>query len=143
MIERSKARGSIRSPRRGNVAVEMLLVMPILLALILGTIEMSMMTAANEQLCAASREGARVAALGGDTDEVNRAVYNHLNGGSLSQADVWASLTDRDGKPIPSGEPVMVRVQIPANHAVPDLLAIIGVSIGNSTLIGQTIMRKE
>ncbi len=133
-----------------------------------------MMTAANEHLAAASREGCRVAALGGGPSEIIRAVQNHLGQGNLSTAQISAvltqqsdgtpiltALTDNNGQPIedpfqsngqssnesaqpiPSGEPVLVRVQTPANNAVPDLLAVIGVSIQNNDLVGQTIMRKE
>ena len=142
-----------------------------------------MMTAANEHLAAASREGCRVAALGGNANEVQRAVYNHLGNGSLSQAQItiiflqdgqgnpltrssppWMRTATRpppcratvrvrsavigrqgnsSGNPIPQGEPVLVRLDIPAAAAVPDLLAIIGFSLKNQTLVGQTIMRKE
>jgi hypothetical protein len=152
------------------VAVELLLITPIVLGLIVGVVELSMMTAANEHLSAASREGCRVAALGGDAQEIRRAVYNHLGHGSLGGSQILAVYLDdaqgrpivsnltlnvRDdddrrpdddrkrGRPIPSGEPVMVRVEIAANQAVPDLLAFIGFSIRGKQLVGQTIMRKE
>jgi hypothetical protein len=157
------------------VAVELLLITPIVLGLIVGVVELSMMTAANEHLSAASREGCRVAALGGDANEIRRAVYNHLGRGNLGGAEILAvylddangrpitsdlTLKDKDDdnpvspfsppgnkgkgvRPIPSGEPVMVRVQIAANQAVPDLLSFIGFSIRGRTLVGQTIMRKE
>lgn len=164
------------APRRsGSVAVELLLLAPVVLGLILAVIEISMMTAANEHLAAASREGCRVAALGGNVHEIERAVYNHLGYGSLALAQITivilqdgqgnplpvvanldangnptASIqgnnSDQDnnsGYPIPHGEPVMVRLDIPANAAVPDLLAFMGFSLNNQTLVGQTIMRKE
>jgi hypothetical protein len=184
-------RGSDRTGRRGSVAVELLLLTPIILGLVLAVIEIGTMTAANEHLAAASREGCRVAALGGGPDEIRRAVWNHLGGGQLSTAQITvvltqqadgtpivAPLTDSNGQPIDdalglngqslngslgsngqgfngplgangqvqpiaSGNPVLVRVETPALNAVPDLLAILGVSIQNSTLVGQTIMRKE
>ena len=170
MIKRSTTTRS-----RGSIAVELLLLSPIVLGLILAVIEISMMTAANEQLAAASREGCRVAALGGDVNEIERAVYNHLGYGSLSSAQITmiilqdgqgnplpvVATLDANGNPtvsvqgnnssqgndsrypIPHGEPVMVRLDIPANAAVPDLLAFIGFSLQNQTLVGQTIMRKE
>lgn len=159
------------SERRGSVALELLILSPIILGLICAVVEISMMTAANEQLAAASREGTRVAALGGGPDEIRRAVWNHLGGGNLSTAQITAVLTqkrdgtpivtilsqngqavnqplngddsDDKGLPIPCGNPVLVRVQTPTINAVPDLLAIIGFSNKNSTLVGQTIMRKE
>lgn len=179
MIERTRPSRPTATRRRGSVAVELLLLAPIVLGLILGVVELSMMTAANEHLSAASREGCRVAALGGDAREIRRAVYNHLGHGSLGQARILAIFLedgkgqpitrvltlddddDRDGgvnsftfptgsgpgngqgRPIPCGEPVMVRVEIAANQAVPDLLAFIGFSLSKTTLVGQTIMRKE
>jgi Flp pilus assembly protein TadG len=185
-----------RTKRRGNVAVELLLLTPIVIGLIVAVLEIGMMTAANEQMAGASREGCRVAALGGGPDEIRRAVWNHLGQGNLSSAQITAvitennngpiivALTDNNGQPIyqtvgnvgynsdndnnngggfgnsngndnnngngnnntwpiPCGDPVLVRVTTPTLNAVPDLLAILGVSIQNSTLVGQTIMRKE
>ena len=170
-----------RTRRSGSVAVELLLLSPIVIGLILAVIEISMMTAANEHLAAASREGCRVAALGGNVNEVQRAVYNHLGYGSLAQAQITiiflqdgqgnplpvvttldengnptssvqgnssgqvsgSGQGNNSGNPIPHGEPVLVRLDIPAAAAVPDLLAIIGFSLKNQTLVGQTIMRKE
>ncbi len=169
MIERTRPSRRTATRRPGSVAVELLLLAPIVLGLILGVVELSMMTAANEHLSAASREGCRVAALGGDAREIRRAVYNHLGHGSLGQARILAVFLedgkgqpitsilsldddedrgrdhdrDRRGRPIPGGEPVMVRVEIAANQAVPDLLAFIGFSLSKTTLVGQTIMRKE
>ena len=160
---------SKRSQRTGSVAVELLLLTPIVLGLILAVVEIGMMTAANEQLAAASREGSRVAALGGGPGEIRRAVWNHLGQGNLATAQITAvltlnqdgtpvvtALTDGNGQPIdnalgsngqaqaiPSGDPVLVRVETPTTNAVPDLLAFIGFSIKKSTLVGQTIMRKE
>jgi hypothetical protein len=61
---------SKRTRRKGSVAVELLLLSPIVLGLVLAVIEIGMMTAANEHLAAASCEGRRVAALGGDVHEV-------------------------------------------------------------------------
>ena len=91
-----------RTRRSGSVAVELLLLSPIVIGLILAVIEISMMTAANEHLAAASREGCRVAALGGNVNEVQRAVYNHLGYGSLAQAQITIIfLQDGQGNPLP------------------------------------------
>jgi hypothetical protein len=150
------------------------LLTPIFFGLILAVVEFGMMIAANEQLSGASREGCRVAALGGGSDEIVRAVRNHLGQGNLSTAQISViltqqqdgtpivtALTDSNGQPIsepfqnngpasnepaqpiPSGEPVLVRVETPVSNAVPDLLGILGVSVPNNNLVGQTIMRKE
>jgi hypothetical protein len=160
--------------RRGSIALELLLLAPIMLGLIFAVVEIGMLTAANEHLAAASREGCRVAALGGGPNEIIRAVQDHLGHGNLGTAQISAvltrqadgapiltALTDSNGQPIeeplqnngqvshgttqpiPSGEPVLVRVQMPASNAVPDILGLLGVSNQGNILVGQTIMRKE
>jgi Flp pilus assembly protein TadG len=122
--------------------VELLLVLPILLAVVLAAFEFSMLAQVRQQLLTASHDGARVAATGGTADDVEQAARRSL-GGPLSNATVTSRLTDDGGNPLPSGEPVGVLVTVPANQAVPDLLTFIGYSIRGETLAAQTIMRKE
>ena len=52
-----------RARRRAGVALELLLVFPILLSLLLAMVQFSMLLAARQQLAGASREAARVEAL--------------------------------------------------------------------------------
>ena len=133
--------------RRGSLTVEMLLVLPIVLAFFLGMIEFSLILYSRQQLVGASREGCRVAALGGDQAEVERAVKRYLGTGRLG--DAWVRLTDGQGRPIPSarflppGEPVQVWVELPTAHAVPDLLRFLGYSIRDDELVARTVMRRE
>jgi Flp pilus assembly protein TadG len=129
--------------RRGSLTAELLFVLPILLVFLLGTVEYSMLFLAEQQLMVASREGARVAALGGTSTDVEQAARQVLGTGSLGQATVESVLTDDLGQPLPTGSPVAVTVSIPAAQAVPDLLAFAGLSIRNQTLAAQTVMRKE
>jgi Flp pilus assembly protein TadG len=129
--------------RKGQVAVEMLLVLPILLAVLVGTVEFSLWLTAQQQVNLATREGARAAATGGSAADVNHAVRLALGDQRFQQATVQAHLNDSAGNPLPSGQPVSVLVQLPAGAVVPDLLAFVGLSIRNQTLIGQTVMRKE
>ena len=129
--------------RSGSFTLELLFVLPILMALLLGTIEFSMFGLARQQVVAASREGARAAALGGNAQDVQQAAAMFLGNGALANATVQATLTDARGNPVASGQPVAVTVSIPANEAVPDLLPFIGFSIQNETITAQTVMRKE
>lgn len=129
--------------RAGSLAVELLLVLPVLLAFLLGMLEFSMLLIVRQELLTASREGARVAAQGGGAADVEQAARVFLGTGSLSRANVVSVLTDDTGTPLPSGSPVAVTVSIPASQAVPDLLAFVGLSIRNETLAAQTVMRKE
>ena len=134
----------VRGRRRGgSLTLELLFVLPILMAVLLGTIEFSMFGLARQQLVAASREGARVAALGGTQGETIAAVQLFLGNGQLQNATIVTTLQDKSGNPIQSGSPVTVTVAVPATQAVPDLLAFLGISLVNENIIAQTTMRKE
>jgi Flp pilus assembly protein TadG len=131
-----------RPARRGGVALELLFVLPILLAVLLGAVEFSLWLTAQQQVNLAAREGARAAATGGTLDDVNAAVKLAL-GARFDKATVQAQLTDAGGNPLPPGQPVTVAVALPATAVVPDLLAFVGLSVRNVSLVGQTVMRKE
>src|SRR3954452_603182 len=111
-----------RTRRRGQVALELLLVLPVLLAVLLGTVEFSLWLTAQQQVNMAAREGARVAATGGTPDEINQAVRRAL-GARFDRATVVADLKDGNGDPVAAGQPVTVTVGLPATAAVPDVLA--------------------
>ena len=65
--------------RRGSIlVVELMLVVPLVLVLILGTIEWALWLTAQQKLSVASRDGARVAATGGTLEEVEKAVSLQL-----------------------------------------------------------------
>ena len=132
-----------RARRRAGVALELLLVFPILLSLLLAMIQFSMLLVARQQLAGASREAARVAAQGGDLLAVQTAASLYLGTGNLAAAQVQAALTDANGMPLPPGASVVVTVQLPATQAAPDLLVYIGLSLKNEMLSAQTVMRKE
>ncbi len=129
--------------RRGGLAVELLLVFPLLLTVLLGTVEFSLWLSAQQQVLLASREGARTAAMGGDANAVNRSVQLALGEGRFEIAEVFLSTMNENGEPISSGDPVTVQVRLPATAVVPDLLRFIGISIRNEILVGQTVMLKE
>jgi hypothetical protein len=133
--------------RRGSLTVELIIAFPILFGLLLAMVEFSMLLFSRQQLTAASREGARVAAIGGEIQDVERTVVRYLGEGRLGDAEV--SMTDSTGNlistsdAVPSGESVEVWVRLPANHAVPDLLRFIGYSIRDDEIVARTVMRKE
>ncbi|NBO92737.1 MAG: hypothetical protein EBV06_10580 [Planctomycetia bacterium] len=129
--------------RRAVAAVELLFVLPVLLTVLLGTVELSLWLTAQQTVSLSSREGARTAALGGDNTAVQDAVRLTLGDARYAQATVVAYLTDDSGNPVDSGQPVSVVVQLPVSSVVPDLLAFTGLTIRNLQLVGQTVMRKE
>ncbi len=132
-----------RGRRAGTVAVELILVLPILLSLLLGMVEYGMYLAANQQVTTASREGARVAALGGTEAEVRQAVAQFLGAGNLSNATAQVFFIAQAGQPAVSGDAVQVIVSLPVTQAVPDLLAAFGISLQNQTIVASTVMRRE
>ena len=133
-----------RAPRRSAVAaLELLLVLPLLMTVLLGTVLFSLWLSAQQQVNLAAREGARVAATGGGIDDINAVVRLALGDARYQRATVQAQLDGPDGGPAAPGDPVAVIVSLPATAAVPDLLAFIGLSIRDQVLVGRTVMRKE
>ncbi|MGL4552120.1 MAG: TadE/TadG family type IV pilus assembly protein [Gemmataceae bacterium] len=129
--------------RRGHVAIELLFVLPILLTILLGTVELSLWLSAQQMVGLAAREATRVAATGGGQADVEAAVRATLGEGRFARSTVTATLNDVNGDPVEPGEPVSVVVRLPVEAVVPDLLAFAGLSIRNLLLVGQTVMRKE
>ncbi|HMO36296.1 MAG TPA: TadE/TadG family type IV pilus assembly protein [Gemmatales bacterium] len=142
-----KNRVLFKKLRRGILVLELLFILPILLLLTLAMVQFSLTLHARQQLVAASREGCRVAALGGDLGEVERTVKRTLGQGRLAEADI--EITDEQGSTIPSGqavpsgEAVAVWLRLPTAHAVPDLLRFMGYSIRDDELVARTLMRRE
>ena len=133
---------SSRRARHGSMALELLLVLPLLLALLFGMIQFSILLSSRQVLLAASQEGARVAAQGGNVLEVETAARRVLGTGSLGQAQVVSLLTDGQGNPAPAGAAVTVCVQMPADQAAPNLLRFIGLNI-QEPIVACTTLRKE
>jgi Flp pilus assembly protein TadG len=131
------------TPRDGSISLEFLLILPVALMLTLAMAEFSLIFVARQQLTAASREGARVAAIGGSAQDVSDAVSTYLGTGVLGNAQVTSVLTDANNNPLPSGAPVQVVVTLPTAQAVPDFLAPFGFTVTNDVIIAGTIMRKE
>jgi hypothetical protein len=125
------------------LSAELLLVLPLLLALILAGVQFAVTLSVEQKLAAATRDGARVAATGGNRTAVVEAVERVLGPTIAKHAEVCTVMTDSSRKPLPSGEPVQVVVKVPAAKVVPDLLRIVGYSIRNETLVSSTVMRKE
>jgi hypothetical protein len=130
--------------RGGHLAVELLLVLPILMAFLLGMMEFSLILAARQSLLAASREGARVAAHGGTDDEVRATVKRVLGTGRLGDSKVCiCSLQEDPQHPNDGRDRVEVRVCVPTTYIVPDMLRWIGISFRDQDMVACTVMLKE
>jgi hypothetical protein len=87
-IREPRLRTERPSGRRGSLTTELILLLPILSVLALGIVQVSMALSATERLTHASRVGARVAAQGGTTDDVEHAVRCALGTGAFHNAEV-------------------------------------------------------
>jgi hypothetical protein len=125
------------SRRRGGVTVEMMLLMPILMAILVAVVEMSMLVMATQEVSEASALGARLGSRGGSSEDVRAAICHALGNGRLREAEVAVVI------PPHSGEVVEVVVRIRADKAVPDVLRFIGFGLKGKELVGRTVLRKE
>lgn len=129
-----------RSGRRGAVLTfELLLIVPIVLALCLAVVELSLLWSGNQRLAVACRDACRVASLPGSTDDdVRQTVLQSLLGhrlGTVVKVEIQRGLV--------AGDPVGVRLVAPMQAASPDLLAIVGFSLADRQFSVVSIMRQE
>ena len=118
--------------------MELVLVLPILGTLLFGLLEFSLLFFARGEVVAASRAGARCAALAGTTDlDVEAEVLACLSPRLRSECQVVVEAGDY------TGDPVIVAVRVPMSAASPDLLWPIGFSLEGQDLYCQTRMTKE
>jgi hypothetical protein len=130
--------------RRGTLAVELVLILPILLIFLVGMLEFSMLLTARQQLLAASREGARVAAQGADDHEVRLTVKRVLGNGSIGNAEVNVRRISDDGLDQGAGrDRIEVVVRIPTTRVVPDLLGWAGVTFAGHDMVAGAVMNRE
>jgi hypothetical protein len=115
----------------------------LLLALLLVGIELAMYVSASQRLAAASAHGARVAAQGGDEEDVERAIRQALGGGSLGRARIKTVVRDEHGQFLEAGDSVEVVVEVPVKEVGPSFLAMIGIDWSGEALSSRTVMRKE
>jgi Flp pilus assembly protein TadG len=118
--------------------MELVLVLPILMILLMGFFEFSLLFYARGDVVHASRVGARYATLSGVTEEdVANEVSSNLPPSLRRGLRVASQLGQH------AGDEVTVTVAVPSTSAAPDLLWLIGYSIQNEPLVAQTRMRKE
>jgi Flp pilus assembly protein TadG len=120
--------------------MELLLVLPILMAVVLGMIQFSLLISARQQVTSAAREAGRVAALGGSNTEI-QATVDRFFGSKV--ATVQTAIADLNGQPILPGDPVTVVVRVRTSCLVPELLKCVGFSMKNQELVARAVMRKE
>lgn len=124
--------------RRGILSMELVFTLPILMLLLFGIFEYSLLCYARGSVVEASRNGARAASYPGATEEaielaVLRSLGPVLGRGALIEADMGTF----------TGDPVYVVVRVPMQHASPDLMWPVGFSLQGRFLVAETVMQKE
>lgn len=122
--------------RRGSTVAELIVVMPVLVTFLLGTIEFSMLLQARQQLLAAAREGARVGSRGGTDSEIQAQVQNVLG------YTATVSITRATAVPPNTRDSVTVVVQTAAVNLVPNLLPYV-YNLNGQNLLGRAVMNLE
>lgn len=144
-IERGEIRGRVARSRRRRGAVqsiELLLLLPVLVVLIFGCLELAFLFSANSRLKAASLAACRVAALPLDDAQEHRRQIRHAVEQVLERDHFVKAyeLVLEIGRS--AGDPVAVELRLPMKSATPDLLGPV-FTLKGKELRARTVMRKE
>lgn len=127
-----------RRRQRGFMTMELVLTLPILGLILLALFEFSVLFFARGEVVAASRTGARHAALtGARTRDVESEVRRVLSPRLRQAADVQVYSGDR------TGDLVSVVVRVPMGAAAPNLLWPIGINLKGRHLVSTVHMVRE
>ena len=110
MIKRKKV---ARRQREGAAVIEFAVCLPVIVLIVLGTIEAGSLLFLKQTLVQAAYEGAKVAIVSGDTDKVEAIVEAVAAGRNLQ--DVQVQFTPSDIANLPAGEVLTVTVTAPGD----------------------------
>ncbi len=119
--------------QRGQAAVELALVLPLLAALALGLLQVALVVRDQVLVTHAAREGARHAAVTADRGEVVAAVEGASSG--LDPRRIEVSIRGR-------GEPGS-HVTVTVRYAAPTSVPVVGALVGDVDLRAEVTMRVE
>ena len=127
-----------RRSRSGVLSMELVLTLPILMLVLAGLFEFTLLFFARGEVVDASRVAARKATLPGVTvQDVEEEVLKVLSPRFHNSLQVNAVLGEK------SGDVVSVAVTVDMNAAAPDLLWPIGYSLQGRPLMSETCMIRE
>jgi Flp pilus assembly protein TadG len=135
----NKNRLSRRGRRRlgAVLSMELILVLPIVLALVFSIIEFGMLWAASRRVEDAAAAGCRTASFrGADETAIRRAVER-----TLGRPTLIANYSINIQQDVLNE--VSVSVAVPMRSAAPDLLRFVGFALDGRLLSSQSVMRKE
>lgn len=123
--------------QRGQVLIELALILPILLLFVFGITEFGRIYSAGLIVNHSAREGARLAAVGSSDAEIIGTVESAS--ATLDLAKLEIGITPGEGSR-QRGQEVLVKVSYPVPVIAPFISAITG---ENVTVKGQSVMRME
>ncbi|HBN08280.1 MAG TPA: hypothetical protein DD435_06440 [Cyanobacteria bacterium UBA8530] len=106
----------MRQKESGQAMVETALVVPILIALMMGTFSLGQVFSAKLVLINAVREGARVGSLGRPSFTIQDTVHRYLASAGIASESVAVLISGAQAK---SGDSISVKVTYPIKLAVP------------------------
>ena len=114
-LKKTKARGN----RAGAAVVEFAVCLPLIVLIVLGTIEAGSLLFLKQTLVQAAYEGAKVAIVNGDPDQVEAVVDAVAASRNLTGVNVQFTPSDRAS--VPAGETITITISAPgdANSLIP------------------------
>jgi Flp pilus assembly protein TadG len=135
---------SQKRKRAGAVfSLELLLVLPILLTVCFGLVELSLLLMGMQRVQAASSAACRVATLPTTDTVAQQQAMSKAAAAALHTAGLVAAYQMKSQVGQYAGDPVVVEVTVPMTAAAPDLLKMIGFSLKGRQMTAQTEMCKQ
>jgi len=132
------------------LSVELVLTVPILMALVLALVQFSIMLASSQTISAAANVAARQATIpSASAASVEAAVAQVVHGWQFAghqEVIILVNGVPEASSPLEdavTGDVISVKVRVPTIEASPDLLDFIGTSISGQYLQSTFVMRKE
>jgi Flp pilus assembly protein TadG len=129
-----------RTRRRGIYTIELLLALPVFLALLVGMVGLADLLVTEQLLAEASGRAARAAALGGSEEQIKEAVRAVLGPERTERTRIRVGAANGQSGPVPPGGLIEVRVEIEAQYATVTGFAPVR---NDEVLLGRTVMQRE
>jgi hypothetical protein len=130
--------------RAGAVfSLELLLVLPILLTVCFGLVELSLLLMGMQRVQSASSAACRVATLPTTDSVAQQQAMSNAAAAALHTPGLVATYQMKSQVGQYAGDPVVVEVSVPMTAAAPDLLKMIGFSLRGRQMTAQTQMCKQ
>jgi len=130
--------------RRGALqAAQLLLVLPIFLLVLFGIIQFGAFFMQQQRLESAVNVAAQIAAAEHDTDTLRQEAAEEAFYSALSQVS-WQKQVELSIDLVHlNGEAVKVSAAVPSSAVLPDVLAWVGLGLGNQQMSAQAVMKRS